>query len=107
MMLRCLASSRSGSKSVGGAAASSGVRDPFSTIFMRCTRYPARRAGSKSPRSGSVPDELRFAGPLFDEGAHTDLLVLGREQVHEDLALDQEAVLEVGLKPPVDRDLRG
>src|SRR6266542_3451133 len=106
MMLRCFASSRSGSNSVGAWASSSGARDPFSTTFMMCTRYPARRAGSKSPRLGSVPDELRFARPLLDEGAHPDLLIFGREQVHEHLALDQQPVLEVGLKAPVDRDLR-
>src|SRR5439155_24146779 len=53
------------------------------------------------------PDKLGLAWPLLEERAHADLLVLGGEKVHEDLALEREAVPKVHLESAVDRHLGG
>src|SRR5437870_2952534 len=102
MVLRCFASSASGSNSLG-ALSSTGARDPLVTTFMGPTRYPARAAASKS----LAADEVGFARALLDEGVHPDLLVFGGEEVHEQFSLDQQAVLHVGLQAAIDRDLGG
>src|SRR5215218_8380022 len=71
----------------------------------------ARQAGSDRSTSSllmtrcSSADEARLARPVFDEGRHAGLLVLGVEEVGEQPALQLQSLGQRQVQPLVDRPL--